>query len=108
MGRVLAMGILWLWVWITMAEAEYMRYKDPKQPTAARVKDLLKRMTLEEKIGQMVQIDRLDASFDIMKTYSIGIFLFLLIVLMPLQIFLIKFNNFWLFVKFLKSFGVYV
>ncbi len=30
-------------------------YKDPSQPVEARVEDLLARMTLEEKIGQMVQ-----------------------------------------------------
>jgi beta-glucosidase len=32
-------------------------YKDPKLPVEARVKDLLGRMTLEEKVGQMVQGD---------------------------------------------------
>ncbi|XP_065871908.1 uncharacterized protein [Euphorbia lathyris] len=72
MGRVFVMGILWSLLWIAMAEAEYVKYKDPKQPAAARVKDLIKRMTLEEKIAQMVQIDRLDASPDVMKTFSIG------------------------------------
>lgn len=49
-----------------------MKYKDPKQPVAVRIKDLMSRMTLEEKIGQMVQIDRLTASPDIMQTYCIG------------------------------------
>lgn len=52
--------------------AEYVKYKDPKQPVAARVKDLLSRMTLEEKIGQMVQIDWTVATAQIMKDYSIG------------------------------------
>ncbi|XP_057990916.1 uncharacterized protein LOC110669004 [Hevea brasiliensis] len=66
------MGILWLWVWIAMVEAEHVKYKDPKQPVGARVKDLMSRMTLEEKIAQMVQIDRLIATPAIMKTYSIG------------------------------------
>ncbi len=32
-------------------------YKDPKQPIEARVDDLLGRMTLEEKVGQMLQLD---------------------------------------------------
>jgi beta-glucosidase len=32
-------------------------YEDPSQPVAKRVKDLLKRMTLEEKIGQLSQVD---------------------------------------------------
>lgn len=32
-------------------------YRDPAQPVSVRVEDLLGRMTLEEKIGQMTQID---------------------------------------------------
>ncbi|KAM1525446.1 hypothetical protein ACFX10_009910 [Malus domestica] len=47
-------------------------YRDLTQPAAARVGDLLSRMTLEEKIGQMVQINRSVASIDTMKTYFIG------------------------------------
>uniref|UniRef100_A0A6M2E5X3 Uncharacterized protein n=1 Tax=Populus davidiana TaxID=266767 RepID=A0A6M2E5X3_9ROSI len=64
--------ILWLMVLIAMAVGEDVKYKDPKQPVAVRIKDLMSRMTLEEKIGQMVQIDRLTASPDIMQTYCIG------------------------------------
>ncbi|WJX29595.1 beta-glucosidase [Trifolium repens] len=55
-----------------MAEAEYLKYKDPKQPLNTRIKDLIGRMTLEEKIGQMVQIDRSVASADVMNKYFIG------------------------------------
>ena len=33
-------------------------YRDASQPVAKRVKDLLGRMTLEEKIGQMTQAER--------------------------------------------------
>lgn len=51
---------------------EYVKYKDPEQPVAVRVKDLLSRMTLEEKIGQMVQIDRVVATSAVMKNYYIG------------------------------------
>ncbi|GAB2285654.1 hypothetical protein Dimus_020095 [Dionaea muscipula] len=47
-------------------------YKDPKQPTEKRIKDLLKRMTLAEKIGQMTQIERINATADVMKKYGIG------------------------------------
>lgn len=54
------------------AQAEYMKYKDPKQPVATRVKDLLSRMTLEEKIGQMVQIDRSVANEEVMRTNFTG------------------------------------
>ena len=32
-------------------------YKDPSQPVEVRVEDLLSRMTLEEKIGQMTQVE---------------------------------------------------
>ncbi|KAL2906526.1 Lysosomal beta glucosidase, partial [Bienertia sinuspersici] len=56
-----------------MAETEtYMKYRDHHQPVEVRVEDLLSRMTLEEKIGQMTQIDRSVASFDVMKNYFIG------------------------------------
>ncbi|KAF8009350.1 hypothetical protein BT93_J0370 [Corymbia citriodora subsp. variegata] len=52
--------------------SEYMKYKDPKQPVNVRIKDLMKRMTLAEKIGQMTQIERANASADVMKNYLIG------------------------------------
>ncbi|XP_020551868.1 uncharacterized protein LOC105168898 isoform X3 [Sesamum indicum] len=75
-GRV---WILWVWIAVVLCsrrgavgKEEYMKYKDPKQPVGVRVKDLLGRMSLEEKIGQMVQIDRIAASPDIMKDYYIG------------------------------------
>lgn len=61
--------VLWWWE----VKAEYVKYKDPNQQPAARVADLVARMTLQEKIGQMVQIDRSVANFDTMKTYFIGI-----------------------------------
>lgn len=38
------------------ASAERMLYKDAAQPVAARVEDLLRRMTLEEKVAQMIGI----------------------------------------------------
>nr|CAD1828075.1 unnamed protein product [Ananas comosus var. bracteatus] len=53
-------------------KAEYMRYKDPSQPINVRIDDLMKRMTLSEKIGQMTQIERQVASADVMKNYFIG------------------------------------
>ena len=39
-------------------------YQDPSLPTAARVADLLGRMTLAEKIGQMTQAERIDIDAD--------------------------------------------
>ncbi|KGN59736.1 uncharacterized protein LOC101221143 [Cucumis sativus] len=65
-------GLLVLCFSETLAKAEYLKYKDPKQPLNVRIKDLLGRMTLEEKIGQMVQIERANASADVMKQYFIG------------------------------------
>ncbi|XP_049931812.1 uncharacterized protein LOC116247610 [Nymphaea colorata] len=48
------------------------RYKDPTAPLNYRIKDLMRRMTLEEKIGQMTQIDRVVATPEIVKKYFIG------------------------------------
>lgn len=56
----------------TADAAPYMVYKDPKQPIGRRIKDLMDRMTLEEKIGQMVQIDRTVASAEVINKYYIG------------------------------------
>ncbi|XP_034688500.1 beta-glucosidase BoGH3B-like [Vitis riparia] len=66
------MGLMLLCLWATVTEAKYIKYKDPKQPLGVRIKDLMARMTLQEKIGQMVQIEREAASADIMKKYFIG------------------------------------
>lgn len=71
--------ILWVvtlllcWSKIAMAKKN-IKYKDPKQPVEVRVKDLLGRMTLAEKIGQMTQIDRSSATIQVMKDYYIGNF----------------------------------
>ncbi|XP_059646499.1 uncharacterized protein LOC132293166 isoform X2 [Cornus florida] len=70
---VLLMGIVLMCCWASMSEAEeYMKYKDPRQSLNVRIKDLLIRMTLEEKIGQMVQIERNVSSPEVMKKYFIG------------------------------------
>jgi beta-glucosidase len=48
-------------------------YQDPAAPVAARVADLLGRMTLDEKIGQMTQVDRgYLSSPDDIATYGLG------------------------------------
>ncbi|EFJ14950.1 hypothetical protein SELMODRAFT_119324 [Selaginella moellendorffii] len=49
-----------------------MLYKDSRQSIEARIKDLLRRMTLEEKIGQMTQIERAVASQAVVRQYGIG------------------------------------
>ncbi|KAK9106613.1 hypothetical protein Syun_022624 [Stephania yunnanensis] len=47
-------------------------YKDPTVPVEDRVSDLLSRMQLLEKIGQMSQIDRSFASPDVLQNFFIG------------------------------------
>lgn len=47
-------------------------YKDPAQPIPRRIHDLMGRMSLQEKIGQMTQLDRTAATPEIMKEFSIG------------------------------------
>jgi hypothetical protein len=79
MGRISVslLGFLFLALCLRASMAEgtgYVKYKDPKQRLGARMKNLLKQMTLEEKIGQMVQIERLNATADVMKNYFIGIY----------------------------------
>ncbi|KAH6826963.1 Glycosyl hydrolase family protein [Perilla frutescens var. hirtella] len=64
--------LAFLCLWVAVTEAGYVKYKDPKQPLNARIKDLMNRMTLEEKIGQMTQIERKVASPDVMKQFFIG------------------------------------
>ncbi|KAK4799891.1 hypothetical protein SAY86_025256 [Trapa natans] len=55
-------------------ELDTARYMDPSSKVEDRVQDLLKRMTLAEKIGQMMtQTGRLNASKEVMKKLFIGI-----------------------------------
>ena len=58
---------------VPAAIAVVLPYQDPSQPVATRVADLLSRMTLDEKIGQMTQVERsaLTAQSDI-ATYNLG------------------------------------
>lgn len=58
--------------WALMAQAEYMKYKDPGQNIQVRIEDLMRKMTLEEKIGQMTYIEQSVASFEVMQNYFIG------------------------------------
>lgn len=66
-------GALFLVCFAAMAGAEYVKYRDPAQAVSVRIRDLMKRMTLAEKIGQMMQIERKVATPQIMKDYFIGI-----------------------------------
>ncbi|CAL5353109.1 unnamed protein product [Camellia sinensis] len=47
-------------------------YKNPKEPIESRIKDLLSRMTLKEKLGQMTQIERDVATPSVLRDLSIG------------------------------------
>ena len=66
------LGLVLLFCWASIGKADYVIYKDPNQPVNARIDDLIKRMTLAEKIGQMTQIERKVASAKVMKDYFIG------------------------------------
>uniref|UniRef100_J3LSU5 Glycoside hydrolase family 3 N-terminal domain-containing protein n=1 Tax=Oryza brachyantha TaxID=4533 RepID=J3LSU5_ORYBR len=57
---------------VAAAGAEYVKYKDPSKPIGERVDDLLSRMTLAEKIGQMSQIERANASSAVIQKYFVG------------------------------------
>lgn len=63
----------------TAAGEEYARYRDPKQPLNRRIDDLLGRMNLAEKIGQMSQIERENATADVIQKYFIGIYMHVLV-----------------------------
>jgi beta-glucosidase len=54
------------------APSDAVIYTDPAQPTEARVEDLLARMTLDEKIGQMTQVERNSIARGDIKKYIIG------------------------------------
>ena len=71
-SSLLVVVLLLLWeLAAAMGESKEM-YRDPKLPIWVRIFDLMKRMSIAEKIGQMTQIDRATATPDIMKEYSIG------------------------------------
>ena len=57
---------------LQQVSASYVLYKDRHQPVKLRVADLLKRMTLDEKIGQMTQIERSVANTSDIVQYKIG------------------------------------
>ena len=60
------------WPALAAAHDDHVKYKDPAQPLNVRIKDLMDRMTLAEKIGQMTQLDRSVVTPEIVRDYSIG------------------------------------
>jgi len=49
-----------------------VRYLDPGLPAEERVQDLLERMTLPEKVGQMLQLDAQGDLADLVSTKVVG------------------------------------
>ncbi|XP_062214581.1 uncharacterized protein LOC133915445 isoform X1 [Phragmites australis] len=64
--------LLLFWAAAYGEAGDYVLYKDASKPVEERVADLLGRMTLAEKIGQMTQIERLVASPQVLKDNFIG------------------------------------
>lgn len=65
-------GLVLLLSLTVQARGEYIKYKDPKQPINVRIRDLMGRMTLAEKIGQMAQLERAAVAPDLLRDYSVG------------------------------------
>lgn len=57
-----------------MADMINVVYKNANEPIEARVKDLLSRMTIKEKLGQMTQIERSVATPAAIRDLCIGVF----------------------------------
>lgn len=71
--RIYVLVLLVLLSCSSIGQAEYSKYKDAQQPLNVRIRDLMDKMSLAEKIGQMTQIERLVASPDVMEQYYIGL-----------------------------------
>ncbi len=67
-----AAGILLIGGTVTAARADTAPYLDPSQPVPVRVADLLGRMSLDEKIGQMTQAERLAVTGADIANYRLG------------------------------------
>ncbi|MDQ0765458.1 glycoside hydrolase family 3 N-terminal domain-containing protein [Streptomyces canus] len=73
-GRLVAASLLLLIPVLTNgpAAAAALPYKDPSQPVSVRVEDLLSRMSLDEKIGQMTQAERKSVTNSDITDYRLG------------------------------------
>ena len=58
--------------WLASATPAAQPYKDPSLPVATRVEDLLGRMTLDDKLGQMTQAERASIIGAQITQYRIG------------------------------------
>ncbi len=70
--RFLIMLALFLSLGITLVNAQDEPYRNPDLPVADRVADLLARMTLDEKIGQMTLVEKNSLSPANVTQYAIG------------------------------------
>ncbi|KAA0045630.1 lysosomal beta glucosidase-like [Cucumis melo var. makuwa] len=64
--------LLCCWAALVAVDEDYVMYKDPIQPLNIRIKDLMDRMTLADKVGQMAQLDSSAITPEIIRDYSIG------------------------------------
>jgi beta-glucosidase len=71
---LLSLALLGLVLPLVTAAARGAPYRDPRLPVGQRVDDLLGRMTLEEKVGQMTQAERgpISAQPDQISTLNLG------------------------------------
>ena len=77
LGRSAFYAFIFFCCWgVISGAAEYAKYKDPKRPLNVRINDLLGRMTLAEKIGQMTQIERENATAEVINKYFIGVYIY--------------------------------
>ncbi|HEY6173006.1 MAG TPA: glycoside hydrolase family 3 N-terminal domain-containing protein [Kofleriaceae bacterium] len=67
-----AAGLILCWLAPAAAFAQTPPYKDPSLPVATRVNDLMSRMTLDEKLGQMTQAERSSISGAQITQFRVG------------------------------------
>lgn len=70
--HLLLISILLIFVTSAQAQDDLLPYQNPDLPIEERVTDLLERMTLEEKIGQMTLIEKNSIDPDAVTEYHIG------------------------------------
>ena len=72
MSLTLLLTVITGWTTPAVVAAAGFPYQDPSLPVATRVADLMSRMTLDEKLGQMTQTERNSVSTSDITTYRLG------------------------------------
>jgi len=67
-----AAALVWAFGGVKAASADHLPYHDPTLPVATRVADLMSRMSLDDKLGQMTQAERTAVSPADVTTYRLG------------------------------------